>query len=63
MKKSELELKIQVLLESRGYVGNGDDGKAVVDLLEKVGMLPPSVRFKIGDITYTDNVWEKEDAN
>jgi hypothetical protein len=41
MKRSEMANKIQILLESRGYAGNSDDGEAVVTLIESLGMVPP----------------------
>jgi hypothetical protein len=41
MKRSEVVNKVQCLLEDRGYVGNSDDGEAVLSLIEQLGMLPP----------------------
>ena len=50
MKKSEAIKKIQLLLESRGYVGNSDDGEVLLEILvDDIGMLPPP-----GSLTYRD---------
>lgn len=73
MKRSEAIVKVQVLLENRGYVGNNDDGKAVLDLLESIGMLPPPTDIDVvtNNLLYCyyyengrdsqDNLWEPED--
>jgi len=54
MKRSDLVRDIQILLESRGYVGNGDDGDAVVEYLEDNDILPAYDSGMSGE-------WESED--
>lgn len=68
MKRSEMVDKIQILLENRGYVGNGDDGEAVVSLIEKLGMLPPRGELDISNPSMLKDalrtvpyLWEPED--
>lgn len=58
--------KIQVLLENRGYVGNSDDGEAVVSLIEELGMLPPYSEKMFQECMKNNKrnggrIWEPED--
>ena len=55
MKRSEAVNQIQILLESRGYVGNGDDGEAVMEYLESINM------GFIGDYYVCIEGWASED--
>ena len=37
--------------------------EAILDELERHGMLPPATTFEMGNMTITDNIWDKEDED
>lgn len=61
MKRSEMSSNIQILLESIGYIGDSSDGEMVLNLIEKLGMLPP-LRWRNHGILDASaiNEWEPE---
>ena len=58
MKRSEMINKIEILLETIGYVGPSNSGEKVMDLIEKAGMLPPTESTWHSPVSY---IWDKED--
>lgn len=73
MKRSEAVNKIQVLLETMGYKGSCNDGEEVLNLIEKLGMLPPTVYLGDSGIIKTTDLldyseldyyvaWEDEES-
>lgn len=53
MRKSEMINRIEVLLESIGYVGPSNSGEKVLELIENEGMLPPFQGQEWNDRTET----------
>jgi hypothetical protein len=67
MKRSEMiEIIKNQLFGPSNYPGHKDEAEALLNVIERYGMLPPileSESFKMlpsGELTYQVNSWEKE---
>lgn len=60
MNKKELANRIQIFLESRGYVGNCDDGEALVEyLIDKCDLMHCPVEVYADISIRTIKGWEE----
>ena len=56
MRREDLVNKIQILLENRGYCGNGDDGEAVMGMIEQY-MMPMPDKPRLEDCSSREAYW------
>lgn len=59
VKRSEMISQIHAIMD--GTPIEYEYANQFLTIIEKLGMIPPSCEFKMGDMIVRDNCWEPED--